>query len=65
MMRRILTFVAVAGFVLIACTPKTPEQRYAERMSRLTKKIEMLQEPLHEEQQKEIQRRRDAQEPLR
>ena len=65
MMRRILAFVVVAGFVLIACTPTTPEQRYSERMSRLTKKIEKVQEQIHEEQQKEIQRRRDAQETLR
>ena len=65
MMRRILTFVVVAGCILIACTPKTPKQRYAERMSRLTKKIEKLQEQINEEQQKEIQRRRDAQESLR
>jgi hypothetical protein len=54
----------VAGFALIGCTPKTPEQRYAERMSRLTKQAEKLQEQIHEEQQKEIQRRRSAQEKL-
>ncbi len=65
MMRRVLAWVVVAGCILIACTPMTPEQRYAERMSRLTKKIEMLQEQIHEEQQKEIQRRRDAQDSLR
>ena len=65
MMRRVLVFVVVAGAVLVACTPKTPEQRYAERMSRLTEKIEKLQEQIHEEQQKEIQRRRDAHETLR
>ena len=64
MMRRVLAFVVVASLVLIACTPKTPEQRYADRMSRLTKKIEKLQEKIHEEQQKEIQRRRDVQEAL-
>ncbi len=49
----------------MACTPKSPEQRYAERMSRLTKKAENIQQQIHEEQQKEIQRRRDAQESLR
>ncbi len=65
MMRRVLALVVVAGFILMACTPKTPGQRYAERMSRLTKKIEKLQEQIHEEQQKEIQRRRDTQETLR
>ncbi len=65
MMRRVLVCVVVATAVLIACTPKTPEQRYAERMSRLTKQIEKLQEQIHEEQQQEIQRRRDAQETLR
>ncbi len=64
-MRRILAFVVVAGFVLIACTPTTPGQRYSERMGRLTKRIEKLQEQIHEEQQKEIQRLRDAQETLR
>ncbi len=60
-MRRILTFVVVAGCVLIACTPKTPEQRYSERMSRLTEKIEKLNEQIQEEQQKEMERRRNAQ----
>ena len=65
MMRRILALVVVAGCVLVACTPMTPEQRYAERMSRLTKRIEKLQEQIHEEQQQEIQRRRDAQQTLR
>jgi len=65
MRRRALVFVVVAGFVLTACTPKTPEQRYSERMSRLTKQIEKLQEQIHEEQQKEIQRRRDTQKTLR
>ncbi len=65
MMRRILILVAVAGCVLIACTPKTPGQRYAERVSRLTKKIEKLQEQIQEEQQKEMDRLRDAQETLR
>ena len=64
-MRRILAFVVVAGFVLIACTPKTPEQRYSERMSRLTEKIERLQEQIHEEQQKEMRRFCDARESLR
>ena len=64
-MRRVLAFVVVGGFFLMACTPKTPEQRYADRMSRLTKQIEKLQGQIHEEQQKEIQRRRDAQETLR
>ncbi len=65
MMRRILVLVAVVCCFNMACTPKTPEQLYAERMSRLTKKIEKLQEQIHEEQQKEIQRLRDAQETLR
>ncbi len=65
MMRRILVLFVVAGCVLSACTPKTPGQRYAERMSRLTEKVEKLQEQIHEEQQKEIQRLRDAQETLR
>ncbi len=65
MKRRILVLAVVAGCVLSACTPKTPEKRYAERMSRLTEKIEKLQEQIHEEQQKEIQRRRDAHETLR
>ncbi|MCH8970001.1 MAG: hypothetical protein IIA66_12905 [Planctomycetes bacterium] len=65
MMRRILAFVAVAGGVLMACTPKTPGQRYAERMSRLTQQIEKLQEQIHEEQQKEMERLRDAQETPR
>jgi len=60
-----LALVVVAGFVLIACTPTTPGQRYSERMSRLTKKAENIQQQIHEEQQKEIQRRRDAQESLR
>jgi len=63
--RRVLALVVVAGCVLMACTPKSPEQRYAERMSRLTKKAENIQQQIHEEQQKEIQRRRDAQESLR
>ncbi len=65
MRRRVLALVVVAGCVLMACTPKSPEQRYAERMSRLTKKAENIQQQIHEEQQKEIQRRRDAQESLR
>ncbi len=65
MMRRVLAFVVVAGFVLIACTPKTPGQRYAERMSRLTRQIEKLREQIHEEQQKEMERLRDAQEKPR
>jgi len=60
-----LALVVVAGCVLMACTPKSPEQRYAERMSRLTRKAENIQQQIHEEQQKEIQRRRDAQESLR
>ena len=65
MMRRVLAIVLVGGFSLLACTSKTPEQRYSERMSRLTERIEKLQEQIHEEQQKEIQRRRDAQKTLR
>ncbi len=65
MMRRILAFVVAACCVLIACTPKTPEQRYAERMSRLTKKIEKLRDQIHEEQQKEMERLGDAQKTLR
>ena len=65
MRRRVLALVVVAGCVLMACTPKSPEQRYAERMSRLTKKAVNIQQQIREEQQKEIQRRRDAQESLR
>ncbi len=65
MMRRVWAFVVVAGFVLISCTPKTPGQRYAERMNRLTKQIEKLQKQIHEEQQKEMERLRDAQETPR
>ena len=65
MRRRILAMIVVAGCVLMACAPKTPEERYAERMSRLTQKAEKLQEQIHQEQQKEIQRRRDAQQSLR
>ncbi len=64
-MRRVLAFVVAAACVFIACTPKTPEQRYSARMSQLTKQIERLQGQIHEEQQKEIQRRRDAQKTLR
>ena len=48
--RRALAFIVVAGFGLMACTPKTPEQRHAERVSRLTKQIEKLQAQIHEEQ---------------
>ncbi len=65
MMRRVLAFVAVAGFALIACTPKTPGQRYTERMSRLTKQIEQLREQIQEEQKKEMERLREAQETVR
>ena len=45
-MRRVLAIVLVGGFSLLACTSKTPEQRYSERMSSLTKKIERLQEQM-------------------
>ena len=65
MMRRILVFVAVAGCLLIACTAKTPEQRYTGRMDRLTEKMQKLQEQIQEEQQKETERRRNAQETPR
>ena len=64
-MRRLLALVIVAGCALMACTSKTPEERYAERMSRLTKKAEKLQEQIHVEQHKEIQRRRDTQKSMR
>ncbi len=60
MMRRMLALVVFAGCVLMACTPKTPEQRYDERMSRLAEKIEELNEQIQEEQQKEMERRRNA-----
>ncbi len=62
MMRRILVFVAVAGCLLIACTAKTPEQRYTAQMNRLTEKMQKLQEQIQEEQEKEMERRRNAQE---
>ena len=65
MRRRVLAMIVVVGCFLMACTSKTPEQRYAERMSQLTNKVEKLQEQIHQEQQKEIQRRRDAQQSLR
>jgi outer membrane murein-binding lipoprotein Lpp len=61
----ILTFVALAGCLLIGCTAKTPEQRHSDRLKRLTQKMENLQAQIHAEQQKEIDRLRDARESPR
>ena len=43
-----------------ACTAKSPEVRYEQRMKRLTQKLEKLTEQMQREQQKEMDRRRRA-----
>ena len=43
-----------------ACITKSPEVRYEQRMKRLTQKLEKLTERIEREQQKEMNRRRQA-----
>lgn len=59
--RRGLAILMVAACAMnIACTAKSPEARYEQRMKRLTKKLDKLTERMQREQQEEMDRRRQA-----
>ena len=59
--RGLLASLMVATCVVgTACAAKSPEVRYEQRMKRLTQKLEKLTERIQREQQKEMDRRRQA-----
>ena len=43
-----------------SCTARAPEQRYQQRMEKLTRNMEKLQERIEQEQRKEMERRKKA-----